>query len=306
MPRADADERQARRARAAARVRRRQGDARRDGRARRRGGARPPRARAATRRSTLTSRDALARGTGGNARRAATRSTTRSTRAGLRCVAATVFDENGAAVGGGLARRPDHAHHRNARTGTRDARARNRGGDDGGAGRHARILTSIRPLPACVRACRATRLRHGMMAHRACPDAYAMISLALARSQPAAGARRLRIDTRPARAPRRLTCRPMQHRPTFRWPPMNSSAACGSGSARSLPGGKGVTAAGPERYTLAFQPGGRVLLRADCNRGKRLLRSERQRDEDGTRCDDQDRLPAGFAGQRVPAPTRRR
>lgn len=34
-----------------------------------------------------------------------------------------------------------------------------------------------------------------------------------------------------------------------------------------LPGGKSVTAASPERYTLAFQPGGRVLLRADCNRG---------------------------------------
>lgn len=34
-----------------------------------------------------------------------------------------------------------------------------------------------------------------------------------------------------------------------------------------LPGGKSVSAASPERYTLAFQPGGRVLLRADCNRG---------------------------------------
>jgi heat shock protein HslJ len=34
-----------------------------------------------------------------------------------------------------------------------------------------------------------------------------------------------------------------------------------------LPGGRTVTAAAPERYTLAFQPGGRVLLRADCNRG---------------------------------------
>lgn len=34
-----------------------------------------------------------------------------------------------------------------------------------------------------------------------------------------------------------------------------------------LPGGKSVPATSPERYTLAFQPGGRVLLRADCNRG---------------------------------------
>jgi heat shock protein HslJ len=28
-----------------------------------------------------------------------------------------------------------------------------------------------------------------------------------------------------------------------------------------------VAVASPERYTLAFQAGGRVLLRADCNRG---------------------------------------
>ena len=34
-----------------------------------------------------------------------------------------------------------------------------------------------------------------------------------------------------------------------------------------LPGGTSVIAAAPERYTLAFQAGGRVLLRADCNRG---------------------------------------
>ena len=34
-----------------------------------------------------------------------------------------------------------------------------------------------------------------------------------------------------------------------------------------LPGGKSVAVASPERYTLAFQAGGRVLLRADCNRG---------------------------------------
>jgi heat shock protein HslJ len=34
-----------------------------------------------------------------------------------------------------------------------------------------------------------------------------------------------------------------------------------------LPGGASVVAAAPERYTLAFQGGGRVLLRADCNRG---------------------------------------
>jgi len=34
-----------------------------------------------------------------------------------------------------------------------------------------------------------------------------------------------------------------------------------------LPGGADVVVAVPERYTLAFQGGGRVLLRADCNRG---------------------------------------
>jgi heat shock protein HslJ len=34
-----------------------------------------------------------------------------------------------------------------------------------------------------------------------------------------------------------------------------------------LPGGASVVSAAPERYTLAFQGGGRVLLRADCNRG---------------------------------------
>lgn len=34
-----------------------------------------------------------------------------------------------------------------------------------------------------------------------------------------------------------------------------------------LAGGKTIVPAGPERYTLAFGPGGRVLLRADCNRG---------------------------------------
>ena len=34
-----------------------------------------------------------------------------------------------------------------------------------------------------------------------------------------------------------------------------------------LPGGTSILAAAPERYTLAFQAGGRVLLRADCNRG---------------------------------------
>jgi heat shock protein HslJ len=32
-------------------------------------------------------------------------------------------------------------------------------------------------------------------------------------------------------------------------------------------GGARVVSAAPERYTLAFQGGGRVLLRADCNRG---------------------------------------
>lgn len=32
-------------------------------------------------------------------------------------------------------------------------------------------------------------------------------------------------------------------------------------------GGAPVVSAAPERYTLAFQGGGRVLLRADCNRG---------------------------------------
>jgi heat shock protein HslJ len=34
-----------------------------------------------------------------------------------------------------------------------------------------------------------------------------------------------------------------------------------------LADGKLVTSAAPERYTLAFQGGGRVNLRADCNRG---------------------------------------
>ena len=34
-----------------------------------------------------------------------------------------------------------------------------------------------------------------------------------------------------------------------------------------FPGGASVVAAAPERYTLVFQGGGRVLLRADCNRG---------------------------------------
>lgn len=34
-----------------------------------------------------------------------------------------------------------------------------------------------------------------------------------------------------------------------------------------LPDGSAVAVASPERYTLAFEPGGRVQLRADCNRG---------------------------------------
>lgn len=34
-----------------------------------------------------------------------------------------------------------------------------------------------------------------------------------------------------------------------------------------LPGDRSVAVASPERYTVAFQAGGRVLLRADCNRG---------------------------------------
>jgi|PlaIllAssembly_1097288.scaffolds.fasta_scaffold31134_2 heat shock protein HslJ len=34
-----------------------------------------------------------------------------------------------------------------------------------------------------------------------------------------------------------------------------------------LPGSARVVAAAPDRYTLSFQGGGRVLLRADCNRG---------------------------------------
>lgn len=34
-----------------------------------------------------------------------------------------------------------------------------------------------------------------------------------------------------------------------------------------LPDGRTLAAKGPERYTLTFQAGGRVLLRADCNRG---------------------------------------
>lgn len=34
-----------------------------------------------------------------------------------------------------------------------------------------------------------------------------------------------------------------------------------------LPAGARVVAAEPDRYTLSFQGGGRVLLRADCNRG---------------------------------------
>lgn len=34
-----------------------------------------------------------------------------------------------------------------------------------------------------------------------------------------------------------------------------------------LPGARAVVAAAPERYTLEFQGGGRLLVRADCNRG---------------------------------------
>jgi heat shock protein HslJ len=34
-----------------------------------------------------------------------------------------------------------------------------------------------------------------------------------------------------------------------------------------LPGGQEITAAAPDRYTLRFEGGGRVLVRADCNRG---------------------------------------
>ncbi len=37
--------------------------------------------------------------------------------------------------------------------------------------------------------------------------------------------------------------------------------------AAKLADGRTVDATAPERYTLTFQPGGRVLLRADCNRG---------------------------------------
>ncbi len=43
--------------------------------------------------------------------------------------------------------------------------------------------------------------------------------------------------------------------PTWQW----------QGSA--LPGGGALEVSSPEHYTLTFQAGGRVLLRADCNRG---------------------------------------
>ena len=47
--------------------------------------------------------------------------------------------------------------------------------------------------------------------------------------------------------------------------------------------GRTVVAATPDRYTLAFQAGGRVSVLADCNRGTRLVRGERHGDEDRDR-----------------------
>jgi hypothetical protein len=37
-----------------------------------------------------------------------------------------------------------------------------------------------------------------------------------------------------------------------------------------LADGRSTVAAAPDRYTLKFEGGGRVLLRADCNRGSAL------------------------------------
>ena len=55
-------------------------------------------------------------------------------------------------------------------------------------------------------------------------------------------------------------------------PPTLSSAANDLGIPtwqwqRAKVDGRDVTAAAPDRYTLKFEGGGRVLLRADCNRG---------------------------------------
>ena len=60
--------------------------------------------------------------------------------------------------------------------------------------------------------------------------------------------------------------------PASAMPPTLSSAANDLGIPtwqwqRTRLDGRDVVAAGPDRYTLKFEGGGRVLLRADCNRG---------------------------------------
>ena len=60
--------------------------------------------------------------------------------------------------------------------------------------------------------------------------------------------------------------------PSSAMPPTLSSAANDLGIPtwqwqRAKVDGRDVTAAAPDRYTLKFEGGGRVLLRADCNRG---------------------------------------
>ena len=61
--------------------------------------------------------------------------------------------------------------------------------------------------------------------------------------------------------------------PTSAMPPTLSSAANDLGiptwqwQRAKLDGGRDVVAAAPDRYTLKFEGGGRVVLRADCNRG---------------------------------------
>ena len=73
-----------------------------------------------------------------------------------------------------------------------------------------------------------------------------------------------------------------------------------------LADGKLVTPAAPERYTLAFQGGGRVNLRADCNRGSGAYEVNGNAMKLGAAALTRMGCPAGLAGQRIPGRARPR
>ena len=64
--------------------------------------------------------------------------------------------------------------------------------------------------------------------------------------------------------------------------------------------GSRVVPEAPERYTLTFQPGGQVSVRADCNRGSASYLLNDTALSFGPDCAHQDDVRAGIARQRIP------